>query len=144
MIFRQNIKNIHIFILLKCFHTLFFSFWSISECLNLDESQNHSHCWKGFEYTKMLENHRICGSWRIFLKNSRQLNYSGQTRDSWVSITKQQTDMDHSGINKVLRIKLIKLLNRVLFINSTNIFSCGLYVNIFMWHILFRSVLNKQ
>ncbi len=53
-------------------------------------SKSFSHCWKGFKYTKMLENQRICGTWRIFLKNSRQFNCSGQTRDSWTTITKQK------------------------------------------------------
>ncbi len=46
----------------------------------------------------MLANQRICGTWRTFLKNSRQLNCSGQTRDSWTTITKQKnTAVDHSG-----------------------------------------------
>ncbi len=31
---------------------------------------------------KRLENQRICGTLRIFLKNSRKFNCSGQTRDS--------------------------------------------------------------
>ncbi len=65
-----------------------------------------SHCWKEFKYTKMLENQTICGTWRIFLKNSRQFKCSGQTRDSWTTITKQKnTAVDHSGNNTVLRIK---------------------------------------
>ncbi len=25
-------------------------------------SKSYSHCWKGFKYTKMLENQRICGT----------------------------------------------------------------------------------
>ncbi len=44
--------------------------------------------------------------WRIFLKNSRQFNCSGQTRDSWTTITKQKnTAVDHSGNNIVLKVK---------------------------------------
>ncbi len=39
---------------------------------------------------KMLRKHRICGTWRIFLKNRRQFNCSGQTRDSWTSQKKNQ------------------------------------------------------
>ncbi len=82
--------------------TLFFFFFFLRK----DGSQNHSHCWKGFKYTKMLENQRICGTWIIFLKNSRPFNCSGQTRDSWTTITKQKkTAVDHSGNNTLLRIK---------------------------------------
>ncbi len=81
------------------------SFWSIREHLNLLYlhmsppvilcvkrwiSKSYSHCWKGFKYTKMLENQRICGTWRIFLKKSRKFNCSAQTRDSWTTITKQK------------------------------------------------------
>ncbi len=96
-------------------------------------SKSYSYCWKGFKYTKMLENQSICVSWRIFLKNSRQFNCSGQTRDSWTTITKQKnTSVDHSGNNTLLRIKHIcKLLNGVIFINSTIVFSCRLHVHIF-------------
>ncbi len=51
----------------------------------------------------MLEKQIICGAWRIFLKNSSQFNCSGQTRDSWTTITKQNnTAVDHSGNNTVL------------------------------------------
>ncbi len=39
--------------------------------------------------------------------------------------------LDHSGNTTVLRINICKLLNGVIFINSTIIFSCGLHVNIF-------------
>ncbi len=42
---------------------------SVKRCI----SKSYSHCWKGFKYAKMLENQRICGSWRIFLKNSSSL-----------------------------------------------------------------------
>ncbi len=56
-------------------------------------SKSYSYCWKGFKSTQMLENQRICGSWRIFLKNSRKFNCSGQTRDSWTTITKQKTHL---------------------------------------------------
>ncbi len=75
----------------------------ISKSLSLLES----HCWKGFKLTKMLENQSISGTWRIFLKNSRQFNCSGQTRDSWTTITKKikNSAVDHSGNNTVLRIK---------------------------------------
>ncbi len=72
-----------------------FSFWSISERLSLSVvlcvkrwiSKAYRHCWK------VLENQRICGLWRIFLKNSRQFNCSGQTRDSWTTITKQKNKL---------------------------------------------------
>ncbi len=45
----------------------------------------------------------------FFLKNSKQFNCSGQTRESsWTTITKQKnTAVDHSGKNTVLRINLI-------------------------------------
>ncbi len=36
-------------------------------------------------------------TWRIFLKNSAQFNCSEQTRDSWTTITKQETVVDHPG-----------------------------------------------
>ncbi len=36
---------------------------------------------------KMLDIQRICGTWRMFVKNSRQFNCSGQTRDLWITIT---------------------------------------------------------
>ncbi len=63
---------------------------------------------QSFKYTKMLQNQRICGTWRIFLKNSGQFNCSGQTRDSWTTITKpKNTAVDHSGNNTVLRIKCV-------------------------------------
>ncbi len=79
-------------------------------------SKSYSNCWKGFKYTTMLENQRIWGSWRIFLKNSRKFNCSGQTRDSWTTITKQKnTAVDHSGNNTVLRIKHMLTFERGLF-----------------------------
>ncbi len=65
----------------------------LSESVKRWISKSYSHYWKGFKYTKMLENQRICGSWRIFLKNSRQFNCSAQTRDSWTTITKQKTQL---------------------------------------------------
>jgi len=56
-----------------------------------DGSQNHSvTAGKGSNMQKMLENWRICRTWRIFLKNRAQFNCSGQTRDSWTTITKQK------------------------------------------------------
>ncbi len=54
------------------------SFWSISECLNLF----NSCVWVP---QKMLENWRICRTWRIFLMNRAQFNCSEQTRDSWTT-----------------------------------------------------------
>ncbi len=39
-------------------------------------------------------------------EEQQQFNCSGQTRDSWKTITKQKnTAVDHSGNNTVLRIK---------------------------------------
>ncbi len=83
------------------------SFWSISERLNFfnscvwvhqlssvwkDGSQNHTvTAGKGSNIQKMLENWRICRTWRIFLKNRAQFNCSEQTRDSWTTNTKQKT-----------------------------------------------------
>ncbi len=50
--------------------------------------------------------------------------------DSWTTITKQtNTAVDYSGKNTVLRINFWR---GPFFINSTIIFSCGLYVNIFL------------
>ncbi len=40
-------------------------------------SKSYSHCWKGFK--KKIQNQKICGTWRIFLKNSKQFNCLGQT-----------------------------------------------------------------
>ncbi len=74
------------------------------------------------QYIKMLENQRICGTWRIFLKNNRQLNSSGQTRDSWTTITKQKhTAVDHSG-NNTIESSICKLLNGVIFLKSNYYF----------------------
>ncbi len=52
-----------------------------------------SSVWKDVsqKHTVILErvqNQRICGTWMIFLKNSGQFNCSGQTMDSWTTITK--------------------------------------------------------
>ncbi len=45
-------------------------------------------------------------------------------------MTKQtNTAEDHSDNNTVLRIKGVKTFERVIFINSTIIFTCGLYVS---------------
>ncbi len=55
-----------------------------------------SYCWKGFKYTKMRQKQRTCGTWRIFLKNHRQFNCSGQTRDAWTTITKQKKKKKNS------------------------------------------------
>ncbi len=82
IIFRQNKKNVHISILFKSFHALLlmhgFSFWSISEMFEPSviaayESLSCSQCEKmdlkiiqslleRVQYTKMLQNQRICGS----------------------------------------------------------------------------------
>ncbi len=43
----------------------------------------------------------------------------------------KQTQLWIIQITTVLRINVCKLLNGVIFINSTIIFSCGLHVNIF-------------
>ncbi len=81
----------------------------------------------------MLEKQIISVSWRIFLKNSRQFNCSGQTRVSWTTITKLiNTAVDHSTNNTVLRIKRMQILNGAIFINSTIISSCGLYAKMQM------------
>ncbi len=68
----------------------------------------------------------------FFLKNSRQFNCSGSTRDSCTNITKQKiqlwiiqltTQYESSGVNFLMGSH---------FINSNLIFSCGLLnVNIF-------------
>ncbi len=56
-----------------------------------DGSQNHTVTFgKGSNMQKMLENQRMCRSWRIFLKNSRQLSFSGPTRVSRTTITAQK------------------------------------------------------
>ncbi len=53
-------------------------------------SKSYNHCWKGFKYTKMLENQRICGSWRIFLKNSSSLtDQNKQETHEQLSLNKQ-------------------------------------------------------
>ncbi len=53
----------------------------------------------------MVENQRICGSWRIFLKNSSSLNVQDKqgTREQ-LSLNKH-TAVDHSDNNTVLGIK---------------------------------------
>jgi len=43
---------------------------------------------KGSNMQKMLENQRMCRTWRIVLINSGECKCSGQTRDSWTTITK--------------------------------------------------------
>ncbi len=62
-------------------HGLFF--WSIESSVIAAHSpsvvlkmisKSYSHCCKGFKYTNILENQRICESWRI---HSRQFNCSG-------------------------------------------------------------------
>ncbi len=62
-----------------------------------DGSQNHTvTAGKGSNIQKMLENWRMCRSWRIFLKNSAQFNCSEQTRDSWTTITKYKNSRSSS------------------------------------------------
>ncbi len=50
---------------------------------------NTQKCWKTKTY---------CGTWRILhLKNIRQFNCSGQTRDSWTTITKKTKTKNSRG-----------------------------------------------
>ncbi len=121
---------------------IFYHSWiwvSQSSSVWKDGSQNHTvivgkgsntqKCWK----TKELRIH------------SRQFNCSGQTRDSWTTITKLiNTAEDHSENNTVLRTQGGEnFWTGSFFIIPTIIFSCWLWTS-FMCNILFRSVLNKQ
>ncbi len=58
-------------------------------------------------------------SWRIFLKNSRQFNCSGPTRDSWTTITKQTHSWGSFSEQHSVKNQTFK---RVIFIHSTVIF----------------------
>ncbi len=124
MIFRQNKKNIHIF-MFKCFHALALNVWFFllehqwpfeSSVIVANESLSCPRCEKmdlkiiqslleRVQIHKNAVKQRICGTWRIFLKNSRQFNCSGQTGDSWTLSLNTETAVDHSGNNTVLRIK---------------------------------------
>ncbi len=76
-----------------------------------DGSQNHTvTVGKGSNMQKMLENQRMCRSWRIFLKNSRLLNCSGATR-TWTTITKQKNSRGSSRKqHRLLRCKLLGVI----------------------------------
>ncbi len=101
MIFKQNEKNVHNIILFKSLHPRLLmhcvAFLSIStfppfviavyESLSCPQCENMDlkiivTVGKGSNMQKMLENQRMCRSWRIILKNSRQMNCSGPVRDS--------------------------------------------------------------
>ncbi len=86
---------------------------------------------------------RVSKWWQHFWVNY-PFKCSGQTRDSWTTVTKQKnTAVDHSGKNTVLGIKGCKLLNSIL-INSTIILSCGLLCKHILCEILFRSINNNM
>ncbi len=88
----------------------------------------------GFKYTKMLKkNYEFLGAEGFFWGTARSFTYKDkQGTHEPLSLKKpKKTAADHSGNNTVLRIKRMYILNGVIFINSTNIFSCGLHVNIF-------------
>ncbi len=113
MIFRQNKKNVHIFLLFKSFHAP-----ALNACFFLLENQ-----WV-FEFSvivayeslscpqcekmdlkiiqSLLERvqiHKNAGKpknlWELkdFSEEQQQFNCSGQTRDSWTTITKQKTQL---------------------------------------------------
>ncbi len=100
---------------------------------------------KRSQIIKLLERVQICkkcckrfvGPEGFFWRTAGSLTVQeGQTMDSWTTITnqtnKQNTAVDPSGNNTVLRIKCMrKLLNGAIFINSTIIFSCGLNITVF-------------
>ncbi len=105
-----------------------------------------SSVWKDGSLNHTVQIHKNAAKtknlWELkdfFLKNSRQFNCSGQTRDSWTTITKQKnTAVDHSGNS----IKNEGDVNFWTGSNSALIFSCGLYVNIFYVKYLIQ-VSNK-
>ncbi len=53
---------------------------------------------KGSNTQKILKKQIFYGTWRIFLKNSKQFNCSGQTRDLWTTITKKQTNKKNKQV----------------------------------------------
>ncbi len=59
-----------------------------------------------FKYTQMLENQRICGTWRIFWRTAGSFTVQDkQETHEQLSLNKKITTVDHSGNNTVLRIK---------------------------------------
>ncbi len=58
-------------------------------------SKLYNHSGKGSYMQKMLENWRMCRSWTIFLKNSRQFDSSGPT----IPTQHRKTVVDHPGNN---------------------------------------------
>ncbi len=79
---------------------------SLSVVVSVKRSQNHTvTAGKGSNMQKMLGSLRIWGTWRMFLKNSKQFNCSGQTRDSWTIFTKKkQSWIIHIYIYKYIYI----------------------------------------
>ncbi len=81
------------------------------------------------EHQWVFESSAIVANEFLSCPRCEKMDLKIKTRDSWTTITKQKnTAVDHSGNNTVSSV--CKLLNRVIFINSTIIFSCGLHVNI--------------
>ncbi len=69
-------------------------------------SKSYSHCRKGFNYAENVGKPKNVQELENFLKNSRQLNCSGPTRDSWITITKQKDSRETSRKrHTVLRFK---------------------------------------
>ncbi len=73
----------------------------------LESVQICKGCWETEDYA---------GQGRFFLKKSAQFNCSEQTGDSWTTITKQKTVVDHP------HTRVPKLLNGVIFIISAFFF----------------------
>ncbi len=64
--------------------------WACANC-SLRGSQNHTVIvGKGSNRQKYWKTKEFVGPEGFFMKNSRQLNCSGQTKDSWTTITKQK------------------------------------------------------
>ncbi len=73
----------------------------------------------------MLENQRICVSWRIFLKNRRQFNCSGKETHEQLSLN-NKTQLWIIQVTHSIKNQVYVNFWTVIFINSTIIFSCGL------------------
>ncbi len=58
---------------------------------------------------KMMENQRICRSWRIFPKNSRHLNAQDQQGTHEQLSQNRKTVVDHPGNETVLRFMFARL-----------------------------------
>ncbi len=61
-------------------------------------SKSYSHCWKGFKYTKMLENQIIVGAEGFFWR----------TADSWTVQDKQGT-CEQLSLNKQTQLRIIQV-----------------------------------